>query len=127
MKIEINFKLDPLLEEFLHANTRIQTITCFVATLFAEHKHPMVVTCVRRTAAQQASLKAEGKTTATVSPHEDGRAVDIRLNDFPDKSKIKEMVETINRRYPRTDGRPTALAHGEGGNFHLHLQVPILK
>lgn len=121
----LSFKTDRQKKEFPRVNTQLQTITFFVAGYMkAKCNHQAVITSVLRTAAEQRALLKKGATTLTQSPHMEGRAIDIRLNDF--KGNVKELVDEINKIFPRKDKYKTALAHGVGANFHLHLQVPSI-
>lgn len=65
--------------------------------------------------------------------HEAGRAVDFRnQSQLPDgtmgwlytPAQMDDIVYQLNKKYPRDDGKPTALHHSfEGGPFHLHIQI----
>ena len=61
------------------------------------------------------------------------RAVDFRNEFFDGKSKrwlypietVEHIVNAINQKFPRKDGRPVALHHSfKGGSFHFHFQIP---
>jgi hypothetical protein len=66
--------------------------------------------------------------------HTQHRAVDFR-NEFTDGQSKKRLypietvdhiVNTLNAKFPRTDGKPVALHHSfKNGAFHFHLQIPI--
>jgi len=66
--------------------------------------------------------------------HLQHRAVDFR-NEFHDgKAKrwlypietVDHIVDTLNKKFPRKDGKPVALHHSfKNGAFHFHLQIPI--
>lgn len=65
--------------------------------------------------------------------HEAGRAVDFRDEvQLPDGTtrylytpeQADDIVYQLNRKYPRDDGKPTALHHRfEGGALHIHIQA----
>jgi hypothetical protein len=66
--------------------------------------------------------------------HLQHRAVDFRNEFFDGKSKkwlypietVEHIVFEINKKFPRTDGKPVALHHSfKGGSYHFHLQIPI--
>ncbi|MGE0630920.1 MAG: hypothetical protein AB7O96_00815 [Pseudobdellovibrionaceae bacterium] len=128
MEVVLKFKFEYLENEFLQVDPRLQAIALFTAfSMRILFGYQAVATCVKRSHASQASLKAEGKTNVETSPHEDWRAIDFRLKDFPDKAHVNVLVDLINNTFPRNDGFKVAIAHGEGDNFHLHLQVPKVR
>lgn len=65
--------------------------------------------------------------------HPQKRAFDIRDEFFDGKktvfyfkeSEATELVEAVNKAYPRNDGYDTALIHSfNRGPLHIHVQVP---
>ena len=65
--------------------------------------------------------------------HPQHRAVDFR-NQYSDgkvnrwlypQETVQEIVETLNKKYPRTDGKLVCIHHSfAGGPFHYHVQIP---
>jgi hypothetical protein len=128
MICEVQFKTLRQETEFSSVDDRVKAVVLLVAFLMAKiWNHQATVTSIQRTPEEQAAEKAKGHTNISDSPHNHWRAADIRLHDFPQKDHVPVLVDTINQAFPRSDGFKTALAHGEGDNFHLHLQVPAAK
>ncbi len=124
MKLELQFKTPKQEQEFENVDPRIKALTFYVTYYFnVVLKVVPVITSVWRTEEEQKQFLKEGKTTATMSPHQFGRAVDIRLNDVP-RDTIPLLVATINQKWARNDGKVTALMHGIGQGIHIHLQCP---
>lgn len=69
--------------------------------------------------------KKVGRLSAT---HREGRAIDIRCNDWPNE-KLADFLVYFDAKYRRygavaKDGsRRFVLAHGEGVNLHIHVQI----
>lgn len=123
LNLALGFKTPKQEKEFEQVDPRIQAIVLFAALYMKRlWNHQAVVTSIKRDEGEQAGLLAKGGVVN--SPHLDWRAADIRLNDFPQKEHVGVLVDAINLAFPRSDGFKVALAHGEGVNFHLHLQVP---
>lgn len=60
--------------------------------------------------------------------HEDSRAVDIRNQHdekfFFTELEIAPMLDYLNNKYYRNDGKPTAIHHSFcGGPLHIHIQI----
>ncbi len=124
MKLELQFKTPKQEQEFENVDPRIKALTFYVTYYFnVVLKVVPVITSVWRTEEEQKQFLKEGKTTAPLSPHQFGRAVDIRLNDVP-RDTIPLLVATINQKWSRNDGKVTALMHGIGSGIHIHLQTP---
>ena len=79
-----------------------------------------IITHVLRTQEEQEAIY--GKNTKRRSPHQDGRAADLRSRIYT-APQITDLVKYINTEFPRHDGYPTALYHTVGLGWHLHLQV----
>lgn len=65
--------------------------------------------------------------------HEAHRAIDFRdetihngVSQFTfTKHQREKIIEMINKKFPRYDGKPTAIHHSfNGAPHHFHLQVP---
>lgn len=62
--------------------------------------------------------------------HGAGRGIDFR-SEFPhgvfnyDEYQVKKIVDSLNEKYPRFDGKKTCIHHSfkEGHPFHFHIQV----
>lgn len=116
----IEFKTIRQEKEFDLVEARVQALIFYVARLMkAAWNHQAVVTCLHRD--EEENNAAGGKAN---SAHLHWRAADIRLKDFKDKKNIDILLSRINSQFKRMDGLPTAIAHGVGDNYHLHLQVP---
>jgi len=69
--------------------------------------------------------KKVGRTSAT---HREGRAIDIRCNDWKSE-KLADFLVYFDAKYRRLgavvkDGsRRFVIAHGEGMNLHIHVQI----
>ena len=67
--------------------------------------------------------------------HLQHRAVDFR-NEYQDGKEnrwlypietVEYIIDTLNRRFPRSDKRSVAIHHAfRGGRYHFHLQIPIV-
>lgn len=66
--------------------------------------------------------------------HEAHRGIDFRNEYFDGKvnrwllpqETMDEFVNSINKRYPRKDGKVVALYHSfDNGPYHMHLQIPF--
>lgn len=56
--------------------------------------------------------------------HPAGRAVDFRSRTFTD-AQCKAIVNAINAKFPRIDGKLVAIHHCvDGGAWHYHFQIP---
>ena len=126
LSVRLEFKSKRDFEEFSLADERIQAIALWTAWIMRRFwSYQAVVTSVMRTSAEQTALYKKGLTKLKISPHMVGRAIDIRLKDMPEKERhVPILLEKINSKWPRSDGHRTAMAHGEGANRHLHIQVP---
>ena len=63
--------------------------------------------------------------------HEDYRAADFRQEYIGKRlysaKQERDMLNFLNKRYPRNDGFKTAICHSfMGGPRHFHLQIPDL-
>lgn len=131
-KFTIAFKSPELEDQFFRADVRLQPIIRAAAEYLSARGMTLTVTCVFRDAATQAKYRAEaarlGRQMSVTSPHEDGRAVDIRTRDL-DPATIKELVTRLNRDFPYAPfGTPaarfrTAIYHDVGQGAHIHIQV----
>lgn len=131
-RFTIAFKVPELEEQFFRADVRLQPIVRAAAEYLSERGKTLTITCVFRDAATQAKYRAEaarlGRRMPVTSPHEDGRAVDIRTRDL-DAATIKSLVTKLNREFPyapfgsATAKYPTALYHDVGQGAHIHIQV----
>lgn len=60
--------------------------------------------------------------------HESARAIDFRM-EYNGRStyteeEIKHILDIINEKWHRNDGKPTAICHSfQGGPRHYHLQI----
>ena len=122
----IKFKSKRQEREFNKVDPRIKALTFYISLYFHENlvKLP-VVTSVLRTQREQSSFYRRGLSKIKRSPHMYGRAIDIRLRDIPKNDAIK-LVNHVNMYWQRRDKYETALAHGKGAGYHLHIQVPSL-
>lgn len=63
--------------------------------------------------------------------HEDNRAFDAR-NEFDggrlyNEEQTKKIVDYMNDKYKRYDGKPTCISHSfNGGPVHFHVQIAAL-
>lgn len=62
--------------------------------------------------------------------HPDKRAIDLRDEHEGERLftdlEINSIINYLNGKWQRNDGKPTALHHSfQGGPLHLHLQIPI--
>ena len=100
--------LEPQWQKIVQKNPLIKKIVAYYLKFFEE----ITITSIYR------------KKKNDTGVHEDWRAVDIRANNLP-YNLIVDAVKQINKEFKRIDGKPTAIAHGEGANFHVHIQTPI--
>jgi len=127
INIELQFKTPKQEQEFYQVDPRVQALLLLAAfTMKKLWAYQAVVTSIQRDKVEQDSLIHNGVGVSN-SPHLDWRAADIRLHDFPQKQHVGVLVDLLNLAFPRNDGLKVALAHGEGSNFHLHLQVPKVR
>lgn len=74
--------------------------------------------------------RIKGKIEGDSGVHADYRAADFRHEYAPGKflytkAQKDEILDGINSRWPRSDGKQTAICHSfSGGPEHFHLQVP---
>ena len=90
--------------------------------LFRRTKKFTVITHILRTRAEQLEFYPDQPDKR--SPHEFGRAVDIRTRDL-DIEVVREWADWINRtfKYLGKAGSVTALVHDVGHGHHLHIQI----
>ncbi len=60
--------------------------------------------------------------------HEKRRAFDVRNEHdglrYYTEQQVSDILEYMNFKYPRNDGKPTAIHHSFGnGPFHIHIQI----
>ncbi|MCW5830156.1 MAG: hypothetical protein KIT79_12675 [Deltaproteobacteria bacterium] len=131
-KFTIAFKVPELEDQLFRADVRLQPVIRAAAEYLSERGKTLTITCVFRDAETQARYRAEairlGRQEPVKSPHEDGRAVDIRTRDL-DAATIKSLVTKLNREFPYAPfgspaaRYPTALYHDVGQGAHIHIQV----
>lgn len=108
----IQFKTDTLREEWNELLTPpMQALTLYVARLFwVLTRKPLIVT----------SVDAPDPKSA----HHYGCAIDFRTHHgYYPKEALDEVRAHVNKWFPNP-GKTTLLYHGEGDNFHGHLQTP---
>lgn len=132
MDMEINLKIsfakEDLSDQFWKADRRIQALIVFTALQMKKAcNKDITVTSIFRTPEQQADLIKHGLPAVRNSAHLDGRAADIRMHSNDERKYAPLIEKIINGNFPRGDGFNVALTHGDGDNFHLHLQVPREK
>lgn len=89
-------------------------------------KKPITLTDTLSNPARDKQLKRESPA------HSEGRAVDIRVNDWP-ATKIGMAVQYFNAKYAQSLGylrkksgtRCLMYLHGEGANRHIHMAIGI--
>lgn len=69
------------------------------------------------------------KVNGSSGVHEDYRGLDFRDQHggsfLFSEAQRNEMLEYINEKYKRFDGKPSMIWHSfNGGAFHFHLQIP---
>jgi len=69
------------------------------------------------------------KVSGSSGVHEDYRAIDFRDECdgkfLYEKEDIDYILNEINSKWPRNDGKPTCIHHQfQGGPYHFHLQLP---
>jgi len=92
-----------------------------------QDKNPLIVKIVEKYASyweETVITSIHRKKTTDSGVHEDWRGIDIRANDKPHNCVI-ETVSEMNSYFQRKDGKLVAIAHGDGANFHVHIQTPI--
>lgn len=125
LTVKLEFKTQRERDEFLQVQPRAQALALLSAFYMQKIlNYQAVVTSVKRTPEEQAALKASGLPAVNNSPHEDWRAIDLRLNTLPNRNHVPVLLQVLNDNFKRIDGFPTAIAHGSGAGYHLHLQVP---
>lgn len=97
--------------------------------------------CIDLDTASQKKFKIEMTCTRVKEPvanesgvHPAGRAADFRDEYMIDSEKterlyqpeqVQDLVDYLNEKYPRTDGKSVAIHHAvEGGMDHFHVQIP---
>lgn len=108
----IEFKEPSTDPEFSKLDIRLQAILFAVSFYFKTMlNYQMVITDMYRNDVDSA--------------HGHYRGADVRINSMPSREiRVPLIVDLINKNFPRHDKLPTAIAHGDGDNYHLHLQVP---
>ncbi len=133
MKVEILFKEERLLKELPKVDPRVRAILLDAAQFLLARGYALIVTCLLRTRQEQECIFALaqklGRKEPERSPHEFGRAADIRTQEIPDEV-IVELVEYLNRKYPydaltgsAQATRKCAIRHDVGSGDHVHVQV----
>jgi len=74
---------DPTLENLQGLQPDVYECAVYLVNAYREAGYPAVVTSGRRTVQRQQELIAQGLTTATLSHHLNGRAVDIAFLGIP--------------------------------------------
>lgn len=127
MKVEILCKSERIYSELLKVDPRIRAILLDAAWFLGERGYSLVVTCLLRTREEQQEIFSRamelGRKEPERSPHEFGRAADIRTQGIPGEV-IAELVAYLNRKYPYdTPKMKCAIRHDVGGGDHVHVQV----
>ncbi len=127
MKVEILFKEERLAEELPRVDPRVRAILLDAAQFLLARGYALVVTCLLRTRKEQERIFALaqklGRKEPERSPHEFGRAADIRTQEIPDEV-IVELVDYLNRKYPYDNpNMKCAIRHDVGSGDHVHVQV----
>ncbi|MCB0221349.1 MAG: hypothetical protein KDH09_16755, partial [Chrysiogenetes bacterium] len=133
MKIELLCKDERIVSELPKVDPRVRAILLDAACFLAARGFALLVTCLLRTREEQRTIFERavqlGLKEPERSPHEFGRAADIRTHGIPEKV-IAELVTYINHKYPYDPStgsgqahRKCAIRHNVGGGDHLHIQV----
>ncbi|MEW6777857.1 MAG: hypothetical protein AB1405_16280 [Bdellovibrionota bacterium] len=127
MKVEILCKSQRILSELPKVDPRVRAILLDAAWFLAGRGYSLVVTCLLRTRKEQQEILARAMELSRKeperSPHEFGRAADIRTDGIPG-NVIDELVEYLNRKYPYDNPNlKCAIRHDVGGGDHVHVQV----
>jgi len=128
MFLPILFDEERLITEFERLPTKLKKMVWFAAThVNSEWNVPLVLTHIFRTKNEQNEFYSGDKKyqeNPWSSPHQDYRAVDIRLTDMGIKA-AKELAEIINDLFPYDEDRTrnAALVHDVGLGAHIHFQV----
>ncbi|MCB0221675.1 MAG: hypothetical protein KDH09_18405 [Chrysiogenetes bacterium] len=127
MKIELLCKDERIVSELPKVDPRVRAILLDAACFLAARGFSLLVTCLLRTRDEQRAIFERavqlGLKEPERSPHEFGRAADIRTMGIPDEV-IAELVAYINLKYPYdTPKIQCAIRHNVGGGDHLHIQV----
>ena len=51
------------------------------------------------------------------------KGADIRAFDYFLSYELSQIEIFVNKGFPRSDDKKTIIIHGEGSNYHIHLQV----
>lgn len=127
MKVEILCKDERVLSELPRVDPRVRAILLDAACFLAARGYEFVVTCLLRTREEQRVIFERalrlGRKEPGRSPHEFGRAADIRTHGIPNDT-IAQLVDYLNRKYPYdTPKIQCAIRHDVGGGDHIHIQV----
>ena len=127
MKIELLCKDERIVSELPKVDPRVRAILLDAACFLAARGFSLLVTCLLRTRDEQRAIFERavqlGLKEPERSPHEFGRAADIRTMGIPDEV-IAELVAYINLKYPYdTPKIQCAIRHNVGGGDHLLIQV----
>lgn len=127
MKVEILCKSERIYSELPKVDPRVRAVLLDAAWFLGERGCVLVVTCLLRTREEQRKIFDRamqlGRKEPERSPHEFGRAADIRTQGISDEV-IAGLVEYLNRKYPYdTPKMKCAIRHDVGGGDHVHVQM----
>jgi len=118
---KLNFLTERDLEEFNVISPRLRALLLEVSH-YSQKTWGIVpiITHLLRTQEEQEAIYGIG--TYKRSPHQYGRAADLRSRIYTIE-QVAELVNYLNKEFPRGDKYKTALYHTVGRGWHLHLQV----
>jgi len=117
----LRFKSTRERQEFARIRPALRAVLFEIAHFSRRHFDRVpVITHLLRTHAEQEDIYGAGTTKH--SPHQDGRAADLRSRIYT-ADQVRVLVRYINTTFPRGDGYPTALYHSVGRGWHLHIQI----
>ena len=116
----INFKHEADQNCFLYMSPKLGEVMIAMHQWFDRGGYEFTVTSV---------IRPKDKISRS-STHQTGRAFDVRMRHIEDRNFISDTVAHFNKKYSniaafsRSKNAPTLIIpHGEGDNFHLHVQL----
>lgn len=109
--------------EWWELSLQLRLILTEIEVWLDDRGHVTTITDLIRTEQEQKSLFDSGATTLKVSPHQFGRAADLRIT--APRAVLTEMADVFNAKYvydPKRPNMKTVLRH-DGSADHLHIQV----
>lgn len=116
------FKSPELEAQYLSRSPILQKICAEFCALSRELGIEPVVTRVLGRVQKESGVHPAGRA---VDFRDDCQGADGKVRSLYGDDQAKSIVDRLNARYPRTDGKQVALHHKvDGSEYHFHIQVP---